>query len=88
MVGGRAKGVYEKQAKERQSLSEGRGVKGRTNCSDLNGRSRDKAGEAAGVSGMSVERAAKVLASGSKELINIRSTHYPAARTRTRSEPK
>jgi ParB-like chromosome segregation protein Spo0J len=69
MVGGRAKGVYEKQAKERQSLSEGRGVKGPVNCPDLKGDARDKAGEAAGVSGKSVDRAAKVLASGSKELI-------------------
>jgi ParB-like chromosome segregation protein Spo0J len=69
MVGGRAKGVYEKQAKERQKLSEGQGKKGAVNCPDLKGDSRDKAGEAAGVSGKSVDRAAKVLASGSKELI-------------------
>jgi hypothetical protein len=83
MVGGRAKGVYEKQAKERQKLDNASKV----NCPDsMKGQARDKAGEAAGVSGKSVDRAAKVLASGSKELINIRSTHYPAARTRTRSE--
>jgi ParB-like chromosome segregation protein Spo0J len=67
MVGGRAKGVYERQAKER--LNTKGGHSGRANCPEATGRSRDKAGEAAGVSGKSVERAAKVLASGSKELI-------------------
>ena len=67
MVGGRAKGVYEKQAKER--LSTNGGHSGRANCPQATGKSRDKAGEAAGVSGKSVDRAAKVLASGSKELI-------------------
>ena len=67
MVGGRAKGVYEKQAKER--LSTKGGHSGAVNCPEAKGDARDKAGEAAGVSGKSVDRAAKVLASGSKELI-------------------
>lgn len=65
MVGGRAKGVYEKQAKER--MLSGKKADPRDNCPE--GRASDKAGEAAGVSGKSVDRAAKVLASGSKELI-------------------
>lgn len=65
MVGGRAKGVYEKQAKER--MLAGKKSDPKANCPE--GQSRDKAGEAAGVSGKSVDRAAKVLASGSKELI-------------------
>jgi hypothetical protein len=65
MVGGRAKGVYEKQAKDRQ----GKRNDIKANCPESGGQSRDKAGEAAGVSGKSVDRAAKVLASGSKELI-------------------
>ena len=60
MVGGRAKALYEKQAKERQKLSEGRGVKGVDNCPHLiadNGKARDKAGEAVGVSGKQIDRA-------------------------------
>jgi|GEM_PF-1064392 len=67
MVGGRAKGVYEKQAKERMIL--GKKSDPRANLPEGTGRARDKAGEAAGVSGRSIESAAKVLASGSKELI-------------------
>jgi ParB-like chromosome segregation protein Spo0J len=67
MVGGRAKGVYEKQAKDRQLRKPSDSVK--DNCPEQKGQARDKAGEAAGVSGKSVDRAAKVLASGSKELI-------------------
>jgi ParB-like chromosome segregation protein Spo0J len=69
MVGGRAISAYEKLAKDRQKLSEGRGVKGVENLPHLNGTARDKAGKAVGVSGRSVASAAKVLASGSKELI-------------------
>lgn len=67
MVGGRAKSVYEKQAKERKVRKSSDFVP--VNCPEQKGDARDKAGEAAGVSGKSVDRAAKVLASGSKELI-------------------
>jgi ParB-like chromosome segregation protein Spo0J len=68
MVGGRALGVYEKQAKERQSKLNGKSQLS-DNCHEAKGRASNKAGEAAKVSGRSVDRAAKVLASGSKELI-------------------
>ncbi len=72
MVGGRAKALYEKQAKERMKLSEGRGIKGKDNCPYLiadKGQARDKAGEAVGVSGKQIDRAVAVLNKGSKELI-------------------
>jgi hypothetical protein len=70
MVGGRAKALYEKQAKER--MKAGGEKKGVDNCPYPNsekGRARDKAGEAVGVSGKQVDRAVKVLTKGSKELI-------------------
>jgi ParB-like chromosome segregation protein Spo0J len=67
MVGGRAIAAYEKLAKQRQVRKPSDSVS--DNCHEQKGRASDKAGEAAGVSGRSVERAAKVLASGSKELI-------------------
>jgi Domain of unknown function (DUF4326)/ParB-like nuclease domain len=72
MVGGRAKALYEKQAKERQKASGGDRKSVRDNCPqpiEDKGRARDKAGEAVGVSGKQVDRAVKVLSSGSKELI-------------------
>ena len=52
-VAARAKEFYEKAAKERQKLSEGRGVKkGMDTCPDLNqGTARDQAGKEFGVSG-------------------------------------
>jgi hypothetical protein len=72
MVGGRAKSLYEKQAKERQKASGGDKKTVRDNCPqpiEDKGRARDKAGEAVGVSGKQVDRAVKVLTKGSKELI-------------------
>ncbi len=56
---------YDDQAKGRQKLSEGRGKKGPVTLPDLNkGDSRDKAGEAVGVSGRTIDKATKVLKSG------------------------
>jgi len=66
MVGGRAKALYEKQAKERMKRKSESAM---DNCPQQNGTARDKAGEAVGVSGKQVDRAVKVLSSGSKELI-------------------
>ena len=63
MVAGRAKEYYAEQAKERQRLSHGRGVKkGVEDLPHLNeqGKARDKAGKAFGVSGRMVDHAAKV----------------------------
>lgn len=67
MVGGRAKALYDRQAKTRQ----GKRNDLVDNCppSSEQGKSRDKAGEAVGVSGKQVDRAVKVLTKGSKELI-------------------
>ncbi len=68
MIGARAREIYDKQAKERQkrkplnSVSDpGREQNG--------GRAADKAGEAVGVSGRSIERATKVLKQGIPELV-------------------
>lgn len=57
------------EAKERQRLSKGRGQKGPENLPDLKGDSRDQLGKAFGVSGKSVDHAAKVLTKGTPELI-------------------
>ncbi|MFO1045994.1 MAG: hypothetical protein U0941_29790 [Planctomycetaceae bacterium] len=48
---GRAREIYDRQAKERQKLSEGRGKKGMETFPQLNGTARDAAGKAVGVSG-------------------------------------
>ncbi|TWU59714.1 hypothetical protein V7x_54880 [Crateriforma conspicua] len=61
MVAARAKDLYAKQAKERQRQSQGRGKKGSENSTDLKGKATDKAGEAVGVSGYSVNAASKVV---------------------------
>ena len=69
MVAAKAREVYDRQAKERQKLSEGRGKKGMVNMPYLKGSSRDAAGHALGVSGKLVDHASKVLRNGSPELI-------------------
>lgn len=71
MVGARAKEIYSKQAKERQKMSQGRGVtKGVEDLPHLNetGKARDKAGAAVGVSGKLIDNAAKVIDKGVPEL--------------------
>jgi ParB-like chromosome segregation protein Spo0J len=65
MVAGRSKALYEEAAKERQ-LRKPKSVP--VNLPEQTGDARDKAGESVGVSGRSVDHAAKVIASGSKEL--------------------
>jgi len=60
--------MYDEAAKERQKLSEGRGKKGLANCPDLKGTARDQVGETFGVSGKSVDRAAKVIKDGIPEI--------------------
>lgn len=72
MAGARGKELYEKQAKERMKASGEKFGKGMDNCPHPiadKGKSRDKAGEAVGVSGKQVDRASKVLIYGSKSLI-------------------
>ncbi len=67
MCAGRATKLKEKygaKAKERQRLSQGRGIKGKENFPDLKpetGQTRDKIGKTFGVSGRMVESATRVL---------------------------
>lgn len=69
MCAARAREIYERQAKERQRLSEGAGIKGPANLPDLSkGDARDKAGKAFGVSGKSVDHATRVIEKGIPEL--------------------
>lgn len=69
MCAQRARAMYDQAAKERQKLSEGRGKKGENNCSDLNkGQARDQVGRAFGISGGTVDRAAKVVKDGIPEI--------------------
>ena len=70
MVAARAKGMYEREAKERQreaGKAHGRG-KVPKKSSGANGDARDAAGKAVGVSGYSVDAATKVLKKGTPEL--------------------
>jgi hypothetical protein len=71
MVVARVRDLYDRDAKERQKLSEGRGhKKGVENLPHLNeGKARDQAGKAVGVSGKTVDYASKVLEKGTPELI-------------------
>ena len=70
MIAARAREIYEKAAKERQKLSEGRGQKGVENLPHLNqGRARDLAGKAVGVSGKTVDYGSRVLRDGTPALI-------------------
>lgn len=71
MVAARARDYYDRQAKERQKMSQGRGVKGVENLPPLNetGKARDQAGKAVGVSGKSVDYATRVLEKGTPALI-------------------
>ena len=46
MIAAKAKDLYEKEAKDRQKLSEGRGKKGPVTLPEVKGDSRDKAGKA------------------------------------------
>lgn len=69
MCAARARDIYERDAKERQKLSEGRGQKGPVNLPDLKtGDARDIAGKAFGVSGKSVDHAKRVIEKGIPEL--------------------
>ena len=67
----RAKEYYEREAKERQRLSEGAGNKGPVNLPDLSkGDARDKAGEAFNVSGKTVDHGTTVIMKGVPELVD------------------
>ncbi len=66
MVADKARGLYDKRAKERQKLSEGRGKKGVITLPPL--KARDEAGKAVGVGGSLVDRARKVRTKGVPEL--------------------
>jgi hypothetical protein len=68
MCAARAREIYERQAKERQKLSEGRGQKGPANLPEVKGDARDLAGKAFGVSGKSVDHATRVIKKGIPEL--------------------
>jgi hypothetical protein len=74
MCAARARKWYDEQAKQRQTMSKGRGVKGQANLPDLKnesvGQSRDQVGKKFGVSGKSVDHATKVLEQGQPELIS------------------
>jgi ParB-like chromosome segregation protein Spo0J len=62
MVAAKARELFDKQAKERQKLSEGRGKKKVSkDLLPLKGQARDQAGKALGVSGVSVDKATKIL---------------------------
>jgi hypothetical protein len=62
MAAARAREFYDKQAKERQRMSEGRGKKGPADLPDLSkGDARDQAGNAMGVSGKMVDHATKII---------------------------
>jgi len=70
MVAAKAKERYTAEAKERQKQSKGRGKKGVVNLPpQKTGKARDKAGDAVGVSGSSVDHATKVVATGAPEVI-------------------
>jgi hypothetical protein len=70
MVAAKAKERYTAEAKERQKQSKGRGKKGVANLPpQKTGKARDKAGEAVGVSGKSVDHATKVVATGAPEVV-------------------
>ena len=66
MVAGRMKESYAREAKERQGTRTD--LVAKVPPSD-NGKARDKAGEAVGVSGKTVDQASKVLDKGAPELI-------------------
>lgn len=69
MVGARARKIYDEQAKERQKLSQGRGVKGPENLPDLKSDARDAVGKAVGVSGKTIDHATKVLTLADPEVV-------------------
>jgi ParB-like chromosome segregation protein Spo0J len=69
MCAARAREMYDLRAKERQRLSEGRGKKGMANLPDLKGTARDDAGKVFGVSGRSVDYAAKVIKDAVPEVV-------------------
>lgn len=70
MIGDKARALYDRQAKERQKLSEGRGKKGVVSVPHLNeGKSRDLVGKAVGVGGSLMDRARKVREKGTPELV-------------------
>ena len=71
MVGDKARELYDRQAKERQlsHLKKGNEKPVVDNLSQREGKSRDQAGAAVGVSGMTVDRARKVRRQGIPELI-------------------
>ncbi len=70
MVAAKVRDLYAAQAKERQRLSKGRGKKKVGKDLHTNkGKARDQAGKALGVSGVSVDKATKVLRKGTPELV-------------------
>lgn len=70
MVAAKVRDLYATQAKERQRLSKGRGKKKVGKDLHTNkGKARDQAGKALGVSGVSVDKATKVLRKGNPELV-------------------
>lgn len=73
LVAARFRDHFETEAKERMQAGGREGGKGVQNSShpiDDTGKSRDKAGDALGVSGFSVDQASKVIKQGSKDLVN------------------
>lgn len=71
MIGDRARDLYDQQAKERQKLSKGRGKKGVNDSTHLlEGKSRDHAGAAVGISGPSIDAARTVRQQGIPELVS------------------
>jgi len=72
MVAARVRSIYDEQAKARQTeiLKKGQEIPVRANLPEReNGRSRDKAGAAVGVSGKSVDHATRVLNHGIPEVV-------------------
>lgn len=67
MVGGRARDLYDKQAKERKKRKGADSVP--VSVPEQKGDARDKAGKAVGVGGSLIDRATKVLEKGTPELI-------------------
>jgi len=90
MIGARAHGFYEKQAKERQQARKGKQA-GATveNLPQLDsGTARDKAGKAVGVSGKTVDYGRRVLEQGTPELIAAVDADKVSVSTAARMVPK
>ena len=80
MVAARARGAYDKQAKERQRGGRG-GKLLPVSLPEAKGDSRDQAAKAVGVSGRTVDYATRVLNRGTPELIKAERRHGTTAAT-------